>query len=345
MKRLAIERSNLLIIAATVCALTWVALSGTLAGVSAESSTVHTDPAFELGDGVDPAIPGIADLLGSEQPGPDWADLFNYDRSLKDRVDEFGAPQPNGVPDFLDTYGPIRTRRDAAFVFDEISVGQAVDSTTLTQPGFVGPSVVDPADDLGNLYAYSAFNSELDAVIYVGAERLSTADGDIIFQLGRNPASLAENGQILSQRTVGDLEIWASYSAGTLSYVEIRSWQALDAENGIYGWLTVENLPANPSQTAEQCNRLGTLCAVCNGVSVAAGEWPTFDSIGSQVGSLVPDSFLEIGVNLTALLGQHTFENYYDSRYTSLEVFTATDYASGSFLRASQSALTANSGS
>jgi len=334
-----------MILGGAIFILAWVALFGGLNGVSAESSTVQSDPVFELGDGYDPAVPGIADILGSEQPGPDWADLFNYDRSLKDQLDEFGIAQPNGVPDFLDTYGPVRSRRDAVFIFDDISVGQSVDGSALIGPGFVGASIVDPADDLGNAYGYTAFNANLEAVVYIGAERLSTADGDIVFQLGRHPIAIAEDGQVLSPRTIGDLEIWASFSAGVLSTVEVRSWQLLDPENGVFGWLTFDSLPTNPSEATEQCNVSGTLCTVCNGVSVAAGDWPTFDSAGSQVGSLIPDSFLEIGINLSALLGHHTFENYYETRYTTLQIFTATDYAHGGFARASQTILAANSGS
>lgn len=345
MRRNPFDNSSLFTLAALVCALAGMFLYGAPATVSAGSSTVQTDPVFELGDGVDPAVPGIADILGSEQPGPDWADLFNYDRSLKDRIDEFGTEQPNGVPDFLDFYGPVRSRRDAAFVFDDISAGQSVDATTLTLPGYIGPGYVDSADDLGNVYAYSAFNANLDAVVYLGAERLSTADGDIVFQLGRRPSTISEEGAIVTERTIGDLEIWASFSAGVLSHVEVKTWEALDPQNQSFGWSIIENLPANPSQAAEQCNNFGTLCVVCNGVTVTAGDWPTYDSVGGEVDSLIPDSFLEIGINLSALLGLHTFENYYDSRYTSLQVFTASDYAAGSFRRAGQSIATSNSGS
>ena len=146
--------------------------------------------------------------------------------------------------------------------------------------------------------------------------------------------------------TIGDLEIWVSFSAGVLSDLEIRSWQALDPENGVYGWLTLETLPRNPSQAAEQCNQDGTVCVVCNGVSVVAGDWPSFDSTGSSVGALIPDSFLEIGVNLTALFGQHTFENYYDSRFTSLRSLHRNGLRPGQLSAGHRSRyLAANSGS
>lgn len=306
--------------------------------VSAQESSIHSDTLFELGDGVDPAIPGIADILGSEQPGPDWDDLFNADRTLKDEYDEFGAPGSNGVPDFLDTFGAVRLRRDASFIFDDISAGTAIDGTAWIDQGVVGTAVVPSSQDLGNTYAYNAFNNHLESVLYLGAERLAAGDGRIAFELNRVPFSLASDGTLLGERTIADLKVDAIFSGGILTAVEVRSWELVDPEGPVFDWILIENLPVTPDQSAEQCNAAGIFCVVCNGVGVSSGSWPSYDAAGSPVTILAPDSFIEIGINLTRLLGYHTYENYYATRFVGLQVSTDADYASGIFARAGRAA-------
>lgn len=306
--------------------------------VTAQQPTVHGDPLFELGDGVDPAVPGIADILGSEQPGPDWDDLFNADRTLRDQFDELGNPGGNGVPDFLDTYGAVRVRRDASFIFDDISGGSTLDPTAWIEPGVVGSSIVASGHDLGNIYAYGAFNSQLESIMYLGAERLATTDAKMVFELNREPFSIAFDGTVVGGRSLADIQLEALFVGGVLISVELRSWEILDAELGILGWLTIENLPITPDQSAEQCDPTGSLCVVCNGIEVNAGSWPSFDEAGLPVGSLLPDSFIEIGVNLSQILGYHTYQNYYETRFVGLQVSTDADYASGTFSRATRAA-------
>ena len=306
--------------------------------VTAEAQTVHSDPLFELGDGVDPAVPGIADILGSEQPGPDWDDLFNADRSLRDQLDEMGNVGANGVPDFLDSFGSVRGRRDASFILDDISGGSTVDATAWIQPGVVGPSVVPSGEDLGNVYAYGAINGQLESVLYLGAERLETSDGRIVFELNREPFSIEEGGAVVGGRSLADIQLEALFVGGVLTSVELRSWEVLDAQQGILGWMTVESLPITPDQSAEQCDPSGSLCVVCNGVEVGAGSWPSYDEGGLPVSSLQPDSFIEIGLNLSRILGHHTYSNYYQTRYVGFQVSTDADYASGTFSRAARAA-------
>ena len=104
----------------TAFVVTGLLVGTTMMGVGPENpaqSRLH-----ELGNGVDPLTPGLANLLGDVlQPGADWDDLFAADRSFKDVFDEFGSPGANGVPDFLDTYGTLRSRRDAVFVLDDLA--------------------------------------------------------------------------------------------------------------------------------------------------------------------------------------------------------------------------------
>ena len=301
------------------------------ARLAAQSSSVYQSGAFELGDGVDPVVPGIADIAGSGQPGPDWANLFGVNRSWKDVHGESGSPGPNGVPDFLDSYGPLRLRSDAVFLSDTVSAGTGTDPSTLIGAGQVGPGVVDPGYDLGNAYAYSVFSPGRDLIVYLALERLANADGKIRFEVNRG-LFLINGGQIAGSRAVGDLRVDAQFSAGILSSVTIRSWEG--------GWALIDTLPISPSQPSEQCNAGETLCAVCNGSGINGGGWQSYDAEGNPTTTLVSYTFVEIGVNVSALLGLHTWQNFYSTRYTSLQISTydgaqaPQDYGLGHFTRA-----------
>ncbi len=87
----------------------WMAVLGALVIVPAALLLAVHVGIFELGDGT--GAPGTADILGNPlQAGPDWADLFNADGSLKDT-------DGNGVPDFEQIYGGLA----AIFVKDDTS--------------------------------------------------------------------------------------------------------------------------------------------------------------------------------------------------------------------------------
>ena len=210
---------GLALLAAIVCS----------AYLRAESGSVHTSEMFELGDGVDPAVPGIADILGSAQPGPDWNDLFNADRTPKDEFDETGNPGSNGVPDFLDTWGAYRGRRDVSFVADDISAGTSDDSSVFLHRGLIGPGIVDSGFDLGNAYAYSGFADLWNFVLYAGVERLASSSGSIVFEFNQKLISLDSRGKIEGIRSIGDLRVEADFSPGVLSSVVISSWELVDS--------------------------------------------------------------------------------------------------------------------
>ena len=177
------------------------------------------DPAvvskFELGDGVEPAVPGVGDILGSLQAGPDWDDIFTAEGSLKDVYDELGNPGGNGVPDFLDTWGAFRARRDAVFIQDDISAGSLIDASTLDGSGQVLPGIVDGAYDLGNAYAYTTLNGNLDGtldlLLYAGVERLSSAGtGYVTLEFNQSPFLVTEDSRVTGEKSVGDLLIVAT---------------------------------------------------------------------------------------------------------------------------------------
>lgn len=287
-----------------------------LAAGPAAAQSVYTEPVFELGDGSDPVIPGQADIVGTLQAGPDWGDLFKSATEAKDVIDEFGAPVPNGVPDYLDSFGLLRSRRDSAFIAAAVA------------------DVADPAQDIGNAYAYSGFNDGYELLLYVGAERLSSGQSLLTFEFNQALLSLDENNQPVGDRTIGDVRVVADFTAGILSAISVFGWDVVDVEAGTVGWVPVDILPISQEQAAEQCNPAGTVCAVCNGTTIEGGEWKSFDAGGYEIDSLTSDTFLEFGINLTRLFGYHTFDNYYSTRFTSIQVSTGLDYALGHFNRA-----------
>ena len=284
----------------------FVALVFLLSGVFALNLMAQAPPltdVFELGDGFDPLVPGVADVAGDGVlPAPDWDDLFNADRSPKDVFDEFGNPGSNGVPDFMDTFGRLRIRRDGAFVLDDVSAGSAVDGSVFDESGLIGAGTVDASYDLGNAYAYALFDAQRNFVMYAGVERLSGGNGTIVLEFNQRLISLDAGGQIVGDRSAGDLEVISIFQGGILDAVNISRWDEVDPVAGLFDWVAIETLPIDAADPAEQCNVEGTLCAVCNGSSVAGGSWPSYGADGSVVTQLSPDTFMEFGINLTSLL-------------------------------------------
>ena len=279
----------------------------------ADEPGVSSNGSFELGDGSVPLEPGAADIVGSLlQDGPDWNDLFDADRGLKDELDESGHPVPNGVPDYLDGWGHVRARRDVAFMSDPVGDG------------------TDPAGELGNAYAYTLFDSARRLVLYAGIERLPATTSDLLLEFNRRLFSVGPDGSIIGWRSPGDLQIELRFNSGTLAAMHVRR---LDADAG---WVELETLPVDPQQATEQCNASGSACIVCNGQSINAGAWPSYDDAGNPVAELATESFVELGVNLGALFGADTYWNYYSTRYTSFRISTAGDAGFATFVRAAR---------
>lgn len=327
-----------------------IAFSGAGALRMAQAGVDQND-LFELGDGGDPAIPGIGDILGTAgQPGPDWDELFNADRTLKDDVDEFGNPGGNGVPDFLDGQDKLRGRRDASFIVDDVSAGSSLDASAFVAPGVIGTATVAAGYDLSNAYGYVAFSRTKDLILYAGMERLSAGDGRVAFEFNRRLIDANAAGGIAPQRTVGDLQVTAHFAAGFLNQLVVEAWQLVDAAQGLHDWVATESLPINPESSAEQCNAARQLCVFCNGVTIDGGAWPNHDDTGTTVTMLGPNTFMEFGINLTATIGLHNWGNFYATRYTSMQVSTfdtavppaAQDYALGHFIRAATVSRPAN---
>jgi hypothetical protein len=327
-------------------ALALLATSAALAvGFAAWAQAPAVRDTFEIGDELDPMVAGSGDVLGDQlQNGPDWDDLFAADRSFRDQFDEFGNAGSNGVPDFLDTFGTLKLRRDGLFVIDAISAGSGVDPTRLDAQGRVVSGTVASPHDLGNVYAYTLFTPARDLVVYGAMERLASGAGSARFELNQSVFSVAGDGTITGDRTLGDLRVQANFSADVLTSLDVYKWELVDAQAGLHDWVLVQSLPYSPENSAEQCVADGAICAVCNGAGVDGGDWPNYDAQGATIQTLATGSLLEFGVNVSALLGVHTYGNYYETRFTSMQVSTydgaATpapqDYTLGALERASK---------
>lgn len=310
--------------------------------VTAQSEPVTEN--FELGDGVNPFAAGTGDVVGASlQNGPDWDDLFSAAKSCKDVYDEFGNPGSNGMPDFLDTWGRWKLRRDAGFVIDDVSGGTGADGTVFDENGALVSAAVAPAYDVGNAYVYSAFTNQKELIVYAGLERLSVGTATVVFELNHEMHRVVD-GAIEGGRTVGDARFVADFGASGLTALELLRWDVIDPATGAAGWISVENLPIDQVDPAEQCNAGQTLCVVSNAEAIAGGSWQSYGADGATIGDLAPNTFVEFGANLSALIGVQAYENFYETRYTSIQITSydgaadpaAIDYAIGNFARASR---------
>ena len=291
---------------------------------------------FELGDSLQPEVPGTGDLQGSAGlPGPDWADLFRPDGSLRDEVGANGQSPGNGVPDFIDLY----QGQAAVFVADDVSAGTKIDFTVPRDANHVDRGVVpNVSDELSNAYAYLTNDAVGRPLLFAGIERLNAGASTVelefnqgLFRLGRGWPGRT-GWEILGRRTSKDLLITLSFGAdGLLSSVGVDSWEDLSG-TGSFGWLRKETL------TGEGCNRgdpnavpptnAGTVCAFSNEARIPGGGWVSYDAAGQTESILSADTFLEIGVNVGSLLGISD-RTLYD--YSTVQLRTPGDIAFGYF--------------
>src|SRR3989454_1379481 len=291
---------------------------------------------FELGDSLQPEIPGTAELQGSASfPGPDWADLFRPDGSLRDEVGANGQPPGNGVPDFIDLY----QGQAAVFVADDVSAGTRIDFTVPRDANHVDRGVVpNVSDELSNAYAYLTNDAVGSPLLFAGIERLNAGASTVelefdqgLFRLGRGWPGRT-GWEILGRRTSKDLLITLSFGAdGLLSSVGVDSWEDLSG-TGSFGWLRKETL------AGEGCNSgdpnavpptsAGTVCAFRNAASIPGGGWGSYDAAGQPETTLSSDTFLEIGLNVGSLLVISDRTLY---GYSTIQLRTPSDIAFGYF--------------
>ncbi|MDH3404384.1 MAG: hypothetical protein OEP45_12255 [Acidobacteriota bacterium] len=269
--------------------------------VVAAQGGVYGGGMFELGDAEPPpGMPGVADILGSEpQAGPDWDDLFAADGSPRDDYpyDESGQPLGNGVHDYLELWGG----QWVVFTADDVSLGSGFEGTALTADGRVVNGVVEADHDIGNAYVYSTLDGAGNAVVYAAAERLGSGDSTLEFEFNQGHMRLGHGGfgvgapwEIVGGKTLGDLRAALSFAGGALSSVALSVWDGA-------AWIGVDSL------AGEGCNGAESLCAVANADVVDGGSWPNFDTGGSDPEQISANRFVEVGINVGAVVGPVDF--------------------------------------
>jgi len=276
------------------------------------AQAVHNNGLFELGNAT--ASPGSADILGSAQAGPDWADLFDADGNV---VDLFGGVTAAFIADTLSAKGP---KDDTTFAGaggsnknnDPVSNADCAAHV----PPLTGSACdtwhwdagnVPIKDDLSNVYAYAAFDDSFTPphlIFYIGLERLDpSGDSHIDIEFFQDEVALDEAPlcndpgadvtpcAFTGIRTVGDLIVSMDFvQGGGIGEVDVRSWNGTG-----YALAGVA--------AGEGCNGADTICAVNNAGTIDGGPWPNFGSGGASVTQLQGNAFTEVGVDVTDLIG------------------------------------------
>ncbi len=277
---------------------------------------------FELG-GVQ-----TADIRGDGNPltGPDWApfdDTTNMDGLFR------------GDGSIIDLYGGIA----ASFVADDLAQKSAVDKTTFSGAGGSNKNNdpitdwhwdsgnVPPKDDFANTYAYATTAmvvGEPHLIIYSGFERIAeNGDSHIDIEFFQDLVSLDEEPpcndpgpdptpcDFVGTRTVGDIIISMDFlNGGAFGTMSIREWDGTE-------YVLVATL------VGEGCILGDAVCGYNNGLEIDGGPWPNYDRHGKEIEMLPQNAFTELGVDVTALLGETPCISTIMGKTRSSQSFTA----------------------
>jgi hypothetical protein len=226
---------------------------------------------------------------------PDWSAIFRPDGTL------------------IDLQGGV----DAVFLEDKISDGLGIDMSALIPAPVltVDNGTVRPEQDLGNAYVYARVDVDGNLQLYAGVERMmSELQSRVTFEFNQEPVGVYSGvpWPITGNRTAGDISVTVDLLGNLVTSATFLLW-----DGGSYQRLAIVG--------ADGCS--GADYLVCAGTppqeTVRAGVW---DSTGQPVAVPAPDGFVEIGVNVGAVLGV-------TPEFTSIQMRTPSDVVLGSFGR------------
>jgi len=229
-------------------------------------------------------------------PAPNWAAIFS----------------PNGT--VINLQGGL----DAIFLEDKISADVGVDMTVLadpSDPSLLDNSAVASAHDVGNGYVWVTTDAAGNQLLYAGVERLGSAlDTYVEFEFNQAVVHVRSGAPwpIYGESTVDDLLVRVNFTAGQISSTEFMRWDGAD-----YQLIAT----AGPNGCAA-----GDYRACAGSPPMQSAQAQVWDAAYQLVPVPQPDSFIEIGVNVTSLLGSNI-------EFTSIQVRTPQDIILNAFRR------------
>lgn len=256
------------------------------------------------------SVPSAASGIAVDGELTDWATIFNADGSVR--------RDAGGVPEFIPLYGGS----DANFVWDDIYTATNQETTALLvgDPPAVDRNAITGEYDVKRSYFYVEPDDGGSDVYYVGIERASPGgDSSIEIEFNQRLHRLGRGRpwQIRGKRSDGDFLARVEFVAGAVSMVTLQRASRDPIDNSLT-WETVASLGG------EGCDGYA-LCLSMNATTITGGgPWSGYDDENPEVPGpgedLPPGTFLELSVNLGAVLGQNV-------PYASACVITPMDVA------------------
>lgn len=244
----------------------------------------------------------------SELSMPSWADLFKQNRTHKGHLDESGmySRSSNGSTAYLEN-GEF----EAVFIEDNISDGIATDMSVRIGSDTLGDDLVyndtvSALHDLGNAYVVASMDPYGDLQLYAGVELLSplgyseAPDSyvELEFTQGFVQAT-AVNAPLKGQRTDGDLLVRVNFAGGEASSAAIHYWTT-----GV-GYQVIETV-AISTEGLSNCQGGAMPYVFCSGtppIRMLSNDSEVWDLDGNPLPVTEPDRFLQVGLDVAALLG------------------------------------------
>jgi hypothetical protein len=261
---------------------------------------------------------------------PVWEEIFQPNGDLVDEVDSYGfaVAGGNGVPDYRD-----RGDLDAVFIEDVVSDDVATDMSVRSGAEALDEDVVyndtvTAAHDLGNVHILARRDAVDDLQLYAGVELLSPLEGPapdtyVEFEFTQEVVqAIGAGSPIRGERTDGDLLVRVTFAGGAIASVSFERWV-----EGV-GHQAIDAMTISPDDPAA-CHGGATPYVFCLGappIAAPEGGFEVWDLDGNIVPSVDPDGYLEIGLDVAALLGANP-------EFTSVVIRTPEDIVLGGFRR------------
>ena len=199
-----------------------------------------------------------------------------------------------------------------------------------------------PKDDLFNVYSYATVVDD-ELIIYAGLERITNEGASHIdFEYNQAGINLDEDPpcddpgvddptpcKFIGDKEHNDLLVVMDFEkGGGVGLVEIRRWDdkgTADRKDDEYVLVTMLE--------GEGCNGTDTVCAFNNHQDIDGGPWLNRGKNGAETNTLEPNTFTEVGVNVTELFGVTPCFNSVNAKSRTSPAFNSElkDFALGDF--------------